>query len=261
MVLLHGFPLNRRMWESAGQSLAKEGFRVVRPDLRGHGESPAPEEASTMARCAEDVLALCDQLGIRRFVLGGFSLGGYVAFQIAATAPDRVVGLLLVDTRAEPDTEEARKARATTIDDITKNGVNVLADGMIPKFFTEATRQARPELVEQTRGTITGVNPQGAQNALRGMAERPDQRPLLSRLRVPTLIVVGSEDSLTPPSAAKEMSQKIAGAELVELSRAAHLSLLERPRAFEDAVVKWGRAQKAAWASLVAASGRTAARQ
>ncbi|HVM44674.1 MAG TPA: alpha/beta hydrolase, partial [Candidatus Thermoplasmatota archaeon] len=148
VVLLHGFPLDHRMWSAQKEALERAGFRVVVPDLRGFGKAPLGRGAAGMREFAGDVLRLADRAGIGRFVLAGFSMGGYVAFEVARQAPDRLAGLALVDTRAEPDGDEARAGRAKTAEAVRQQGVQVVADAMLPKMLTP---QAPGPLRERVR--------------------------------------------------------------------------------------------------------------
>lgn len=228
VILLHGFPLARGMWRHQAEALARDGFRVVLPDLPGHGRSASVDERS-LATFAEAVLALADRLGLRRFALGGFSMGGYVAFEVVRRAPSRVAALMLVDTRAEPDSEEAQAGRHATAAKVRGQGAGVLVDAMLPKLLTERTRQEDPALADEVRRMILATPPEGAARALEAMAKREDQRVLLRELRVPTLVVVGEADALTPPSAAQVIADAVQGARLVVVPGAAHLTPMERP--------------------------------
>jgi len=244
LVLLHGFPLDHTMWDDQ-KDLGDLGFRLVLPDLRGHGKSPTFDEPSTMARCADDVFRLMDHLGFPRFVLAGFSLGGYVALQMTVQAPERIEGLILTDTRAEPDSAEGKAGRAKTIQALQTDGMKALVESMVPKFLTERGREKHPDVVERLTRTILRNPVKGAIHALEGMAERPDQRPNLAKIRAPTLIVVGAEDKLTPPEAAIAMKAAIPDSQIRILTGAAHLSTLEAAEAYNHVVGDWLKALKA----------------
>lgn len=239
VVLLHGFPLNRSMWMPQAEALVKAGARVVLPDLRGHGLSEAPDAPATMEGMAREVFDLVSRLGIREFALGGFSLGGYVALEMYAQRTSWIKGLLLVDTRAEPDSDEAKRARKETAAKVQGDGIGVLVDSMMPQLLTERTRQERKPLAKTVEAMIRSTPPVGAANALLGMADRPDRRPLLPKIRVPSSIVVGKEDTLTPPSSAHVLSDGIRGSALVEIAAAAHLTPLEAPEIVNAAAITW----------------------
>lgn len=235
LVLLHAFPLNRRMWQAQQQALAVR-YRVITPDLRGHGESAVGEEDSTMERLAEDVARLLDALGLERVVLGGLSMGGYVAFAFLRRYAARLAGLILADTRAGADTEEGRRGRFETAAVAEKEGSAAIAERLLPKLLAPATHEKKPEVVRAVREMILATSPAGIARALRGMAARPDSSPLLPTINVPTLVLVGEEDMLTPPAEAEAMARSIPGAKLVKIPAAGHLSNLEQPAAFTAAV-------------------------
>lgn len=240
VILLHGFPLDHSMWSAQAAALKAAGFRVVVPDLRGFGKASV-RAPSTMAAHAADVLRLADRAGLRRFALAGFSMGGYVALEVARQAPERLAGLALVDTRAEPDTEEARKGRAETAAKVRAQGVGVVAESMLPKMLTA---RAPPAMVEPVRAMMMRTPAEGAALALLGMGERADQRATLAHVRVPTLVVVGAEDPITPPAAAEAMAQAVPGARLVVVPGAAHLAPVEQAEAVSAAMVEWMRGVK-----------------
>jgi 3-oxoadipate enol-lactonase len=189
-----------------------------------------------MGEMAEDVAALLDTLHVERAVLGGLSMGGYVAFEFFRSFPRRVRALVLADTRPQADTGEGRRTREETAQRALRDGMGPIADSMLPKLLSAATREREPEVVERVRAMILGTKPAGAAAALRAMAVRRDQTDLLPSIDVPTLIIVGSEDQLTPPSDAEVMNAKIKHARLVRIEGAAHLSNVERPEEFNRAL-------------------------
>ena len=235
VVLLHGFPLNRSMWREQARALSG-AWRVVTPDLRGQGETALGGAPATMDEMAEDVAALLDALNVGGAVLGGLSMGGYVAFEFYRRFPERVRALVLADTRPQADTDEGRRTREENARRVLKDGMAPLADSMLPKLLSAGTRERRSEVVERVRAMILGAKPEGAAAALRGMAVRRDQTDLLPEINVPTLIVVGGEDSVTPPSEAEAMAAKISGSLLVVIEGAGHLSNVERPEEFNRAL-------------------------
>ena len=246
VVLLHGFPLNRSMWSELAAALAPR-YRVVTPDLRGHGETAVTDEPATMEEMADDLAALLDELRIERALVGGLSMGGYVTLAFCRKYPERVLGVVLADTRATADNEEGRRTREETARRALEEGMGPVADAMMPKLLAPATLEHRPEVVARVREMILGTEPRGAAAALRGMALRRDQTDLLPRLRVPSLVIVGSEDSLTPPSEAEAMRGLMHGSRLAVLDGAGHASNLERAeefgralREFLDGLGDWG---------------------
>ncbi|MDR7521712.1 MAG: alpha/beta fold hydrolase [Armatimonadota bacterium] len=235
LVLLHAFPLNRQMWRPQ-VGVLRDRFTVITPDLRGFGESDVPGGPFTLDDCAQDLLGLLDVLGHRRVVLGGCSIGGYIAFRILARAADRVSALILADTRAEPDSEEARQRRQAAIARIEKEGPEGFLHDLLQQLVGPTTKTQRPGVVSTVRQIIGSPDPRSLTAALSALATRPDSRPLLSAVAIPALVVVGEEDVLTPPEASEAMVAAMPNARLVRIPDAGHLSNLEVPEAFNRAV-------------------------
>jgi 3-oxoadipate enol-lactonase len=239
VVLLHGFPFNRTFWREQVEAL-KSSYRVVVPDLRGHGETTATaDEPATMEEMARDVAALLDELRIERAVLGGLSMGGYVSLAFYRLFPRRVRSLVLADTRATADTDEVRKVREETARRALDEGMAALADTMLPKLFAHATHMKHPDRVERVREMILATKPAGAAAALRGMAARRDQTNLLANVLQPTLVVVGSEDQVTPPSESELLRREIRGSRLEVIEGAGHVSNVEQPEEFNRVLLKF----------------------
>ena len=234
LLLVHAFPLSSGMWERQIAALSPR-YRVVAPDLRGFGTSPLGAGATSMDQYADDLAGLLDQLGLRQVALGGLSMGGYIAFAFLRRYRERVSALILADTRSQPDTEEGRQGREKNARLVEEQGPGALADQMLPKLFSAT---APPSLHAEARRLIEANEPRGIAAALRAMAARPDSTPLLSAIDVPTLVIVGAEDALTPPSDAQAMHKAIANSRLLELPGAGHLSNLEAPDRFSDAVAE-----------------------
>jgi pimeloyl-ACP methyl ester carboxylesterase len=238
VVWLHAFPLARGLWRPQ-MAEVPEGWSYLAPDLRGFGESDrfAESEPPSVDRMADDVAGLLDALGVaERVVVGGLSMGGYVALAFARRHPQRLRALVLADTRAEADTPEARANRDKQIAALATGTVAELFETVQPKLFGGATRARRPEVIAEARRIAAAQNPGGVADALRALRDRPDATPDLGRVAVPTLVVVGAEDTLTPPSAAETLAKGIPGARLVTVPEAGHLSSLEQPAAFNRAV-------------------------
>jgi pimeloyl-ACP methyl ester carboxylesterase len=235
VVLLHGYPFNRSMWREQSEALSASN-RVITPDLRGHGATSVTSELATMEEMARDVLALLDKLGINRITLGGLSMGGYVTLAFYRRFPLRVRALILADTRPQADTPDAKRNREEQAQKILKEGMESIVDDFLKKVLTPATISEKPETVARVREMITKTDPQGAANALRGMAARPNQTDFLEAIFVPALILVGSEDQLTPPTDAELMHRQIRGSRISIMESAAHLSNLERPIEFNLAL-------------------------
>jgi pimeloyl-ACP methyl ester carboxylesterase len=238
VVFLHAFPLGKFMWDRAVGAL--EGtHRVLRFDARGFGDTPPDDGPLTMDRIADDAVALMDHLGIERAVVAGCSMGGYAAFAFARRHPGRLAGLVLQDTRAAADTDEARAGRATLAARVLEEGAVAAAEAFLPKLVGETTKRENPDLVAQLRERILATSPEGIARALAGLGARADSRETLGQIDVPTLVVVGEEDVLTPPSDAETMAAAIAGSHLEVLPGAGHLSNLENPSAYDEALTRF----------------------
>jgi len=240
LVLLHGYPFNRSLWNEQIAALSNS-YRVIAPDLRGFGETEASEGPATMNRMAQDVAQLLDQLEIPRAAVGGLSMGGYVALAFYKLFPSRVRALVLADTRAQADTEEAKQTRAQQAEKALSEGMAGIADAMLPKLLTPETVSKRPEIVKRIRDMMLKTKPEGAAAALMGMAERDDQTELLSTVSAPTLIVVGAEDAITPVADSEKMHHAIAGSRLVVVESAGHVSNVERTEPFNQALTDFLR--------------------
>jgi 3-oxoadipate enol-lactonase len=228
ILFIHGFPLDRSIWRD--QVAGLEGWWRIAPDLRGMGRSEAPESGYSMGHYAEDLAGVLDALDVERVVLCGLSMGGYVAFECLRRWPDRVTGLVLMDTRAEPDSPEARRGRDAMIAGVRSDGVSSVAAAMLPRMLRPATLTEHPALAEQVRTMMAATPVPGVAGALAAMRDRPDSRSLLPTLgRVPTLVMVGEEDALAPPEVARAMAEAIPGAEYHVIAGAGHLPTLEQP--------------------------------
>lgn len=247
LVLLHGFPLSADMWRPQLEA-APPGWRLIAPDLRGFGgttrdvATPAGRvdaPATAIDDYAGDVLQLLDALELERAVIGGLSMGGYVAFGLVRRAPDRVEALVLADTRSEADTEEARANRMAMLEAIERNGPRAVADTMLPRLLGATTQATRPELAGEMRRLIEANRPAGLADAVRCMMSRPDSTPLLASLACPALVVAGREDVLTPVAVHEQMCARLRRATLAVIERAGHLSNLEQPQAFGEALARF----------------------
>jgi pimeloyl-ACP methyl ester carboxylesterase len=237
IIFLHAFPLDKSMWQGELITLlSDERYRLIALDWRGFGESEINNPISTMELFADDVAALMDSLGIEQAVLCGLSMGGYAAFAFLRKYPQRVFGLILADTRPGADTAEAQANRENVARIAETQGTAAIADLQVPRLLSEYTRQHHPEVVIRVRQMIEAATVQGIAAASRGMARRADSTALLASIACPTLVIVGEQDALTPPSVAQEYAAQIPGAQLVVITNAGHLSNLEQPEAFLQAV-------------------------
>lgn len=232
VLFLHAFPLGLVMWDAQAKALEAR-YQVVRFDDRGFGGSPPGDGLLTMERIADDAAALLDHVGVSQAVVCGCSMGAYAAFAMVRRHADRLRGLVLADTRSGADTEEARKNRGLLAEKVRKQGALAAADAFLPKLLGETTHKERPEVVARVREIILRNSPSGIADALAGLAARADSTPTLKEVRVPTLILCGEEDVLTPPSEAEALHRGIAGSRLEIVPKAGHLANLENPEAFD----------------------------
>ncbi|HLZ62462.1 MAG TPA: alpha/beta hydrolase [Ktedonosporobacter sp.] len=231
LVLVHGHPFNRSMWNEQVEAFAGS-YRVIVPDLRGYGETTVVPGKTTLDEMAGDIAALLDALAIDQVILGGLSMGGQIVFEFYRQFPGRVRALLLADTQAQADTEEGRATRYATAQRLVAEGMHDFAEEMLSRLLSPQTRASQPEVVDKVRHMILGTKPEGAAAALRGRAERRDYTSMLSEITVPTLIVVGSEDEYTPISDAELMYHGIAGSQLAIIEGVGHMPNMERPSEF-----------------------------
>jgi 3-oxoadipate enol-lactonase len=228
VLFLHAFPLGLAMWDEQAAALAAT-HRVVRFDDRGFGASPPGDGLLTMERIADDGAALLDHLGLSQAVVCGCSMGGYAAFAFVRRHPDRLRGLVLQDTRTAADNEEARKNRAALAEKVRREGASPAVDAFLPKLLGETSHRERPQLVARVREMILAASPRGIADALAGLAARADSTETLRAIRVPTLVVCGEEDVITPVADSEAMSRGITGSRLAVIPKAGHLSNLEDP--------------------------------
>lgn len=238
VVLLHGFPFTSALWLPQLDALG-ERYRVIAPDLRGFGASALGSQDPTMARLADEVAELIAAAApdAPSAAIAGLSMGGYIAFELYRRHADRVSALILADTRPHPDSDEARANRAELAQLAIADGAAAVAEKLAPKLLAAATRSERPEIERDLRAMMKSVEPQTIAAALMGMAARADSRPHLANIRVPTLVIVGAEDALAPPSEAREWATQIPDARLEVIDGAGHVSNLERPDAFNAAAL------------------------
>jgi pimeloyl-ACP methyl ester carboxylesterase len=231
LVLLHAFPLNGRMFESQMKAFSGT-HRVVAPDYPGFGRSPRTPAQPDVRYYAEGVRGLLDRLHLESVILGGVSMGGYVAFECMRLFPERVSALILANTRAEPDSEEMRETRNEMAIRVAQEGVGVLVELQMERLLSTDTLQNDEELVEGVRTMIFENSPDGVVAALGAMRERPDSAPLLGDIGVPALVVSGEEDGFSSPEIMGAMAAKIPGAIHVTIPQTGHLSNLEAPEKF-----------------------------
>lgn len=234
VILLHAFPLDGRMWNAVAAGLAGK-CRVIAPDLPGFGESDLGPSDRSIADMADDIAALMDHLGIAQATVGGLSMGGYVSLAFAARHAQRLRGLILADTRAAADSDTARAARADALTLVQTRGVEPYVERQVAALLSASAS-------DQVRAQVRALGrqrPEGVCAGIRALRDRPDRRAELAGIRCPTLVLVGSEDKISPPSEMAEIARAIPGARLTEIAGAGHLSNLEKPEEFVAAIAKF----------------------
>lgn len=239
VLLLHGFPFDKSMWSVQIEAVTAAGFQLVSPDLRGHGETKARGEVSTMEEMAADAAALLDELNIEQTIVCGLSMGGYVAFEFLRLFASRVKGLVLAGTRAPADTEREKAGRAQQVETMLRAGMVPISIATVPKLLAPRTIAEKPQVVKRVRQMITRSDPKGAAAAQRGMAARRDYVTDLANINVPTLIIVGREDPIRPVADAELMHCGIVNSRLEIIDNAAHLTNMEQPEKFNDVLVSF----------------------
>jgi pimeloyl-ACP methyl ester carboxylesterase len=226
LALVHGFPLDWRIFEPQVAELSKK-HRVIAPDLPGFGQSKS-DKPFTIASAADHVHELLKALGALPVALGGLSMGGYIALAFAKKYPKDLSALILMDTRAEGDTPEGKQAREKMIELVRKEGSKAIADQMLPKMFSPDTLKGNDPLVRKLLDIMQHCPPKTIEHALVALRDREDYSGILSSITVPTLILVGEQDAITPPKMAQAMHEKIPNSKLVQISGAGHVSTMEK---------------------------------
>jgi 3-oxoadipate enol-lactonase len=236
LVFLHAYPLNSAMWLNQFEALADKAHQIA-PDFRGYGNSLVDEQTPfSFSLFAEDLRETLDALEVQRAILVGCSMGGYAIFEFWRRYPERVQAMILCDTRADADNESVRQRRAEQIRQIETEGSRHLAGGMAQMLLGETTRSARPVITRKVEQWASVPAPSVLVRTLQALAQRPDSRPTLGTITVPVLVIVGEEDKVTPVELSRSMVREIAGARLVTVPQAGHLSPLENPKAVSSAI-------------------------
>ncbi len=238
VVFIHGFPFNHSMWEPQMLALPNE-YRAIAFDVRGHGDSDVADGIYSIEFFVDDLIALLDHLVLQQVVLCGLSMGGYIALRAMERHPERFKGLILCDTRSEADPNEGKVKRSASIKAVKTNGVKAFAEGFVKAVFAPQTFEENPAAVETIKNIIEANAPPGICGTLLALAARTDATASLAKIKVPTLILVGEHDTLTPVSASQSMQEKIAGSEMHVIPNAAHMSNIENPEAFNAALIKF----------------------
>lgn len=238
IVFIHGFPFSKDMWKPQVEAL-KQNYTVVTYDVRGHGASDVGNGQYTIEYCVDDLIGLLDALKLQHVILAGLSMGGYIALRAFEKHHDRFKGLVLCDTRSDDDTNEVKIKRAVQARNVKIYGMRKYANIYLPTIFYEKTLLKNPDAVKMIRGIIENTSPNATAGMLIALAARTNSTPSLSKIDIPTLIMVGQFDELTPPSASIAMKEKIQNADFHILPDAAHVSNLENPEEFNKHLINF----------------------
>lgn len=236
MLFVHGYPLNRQIWTPQLDNLADSGY-IIAPDLRGHGESDPVPGPYSMDLLADDLNALLDRLEVRKkVILCGLSMGGYVALAFWRKYASRLKALILTATRAAPDSPEAQVARDQAAATVRQSGIEPIVVSMLPRLLAPETLRNNPALAKQLGAIMRSTSSAGVLGDLAGMRDRPDSRPDLKNIELPTLILHGQEDQIVPVQEAQEMFAALPNSRLRLIPHAGHLPNLEQPARFNAAI-------------------------
>jgi 3-oxoadipate enol-lactonase len=240
LLLLHAFPLGLVMWDPQAAAL-KGSHQLMRFDSRGFGDSPPGSGPLTMDQISDDAASLLDHLGIQKAIVGGCSMGGYATFAFARRHGSRLRGLILADTRGGADSEEGREKRSTLAQRVLQEGPGPVVEAFLPGLLGKTSHKERPALVASLERIIRNTPALGIANALLGLGARHDSNPHLKEISVPTLVLCGEEDTLTPRAESEHLARAIPHSRLQMIPKAGHLANLENPGAFNGAVVEFLR--------------------
>lgn len=236
LLLVHGFPLDYSMWTGQLDGLS-DTCRVVAPDLRGFGQSTGESDGVSMERLADDLAEMLDAMEINKpITFCGLSMGGYIAWQFVQRHRDRIERLIVCDTRAVADPDEVARGRRMTAARVVKEGVNDFVAGMMPKLFAEQTAREQPSIIDATREVMLSTRPSSVAAALLGMADRPDMTDLLPDLDIPTLVICGEHDPISPSDEMRGIAAAMPNAQFIEVPNAGHMAPLEQPEFVNNAI-------------------------
>ena len=234
LAMAHGFPLDSRMWNAQAAELS-DRYRIICPDLHGFGQSDS-ESPFSIESLADDLHKLLASINAVPTVLVGLSMGGYVALAYARKYARDLRGLILVDTRADADTAEGKANRDKMVAQVRESGSKAIADAMLPRLVAPDVPRTRPQLAKELRAMMESCPPKTIEHALLAMRDRPDQTASLGAIEVPTLVIVGDADAITPPAVARSMHDKIAGSQLAIIRGAGHMTPMEQPAQVNQAI-------------------------
>jgi pimeloyl-ACP methyl ester carboxylesterase len=241
VLLIHGFPLCRKMWRPQFNTLPDAGFRLIAPDLRGFGESDAPNGPYSIDLFADDIVELLDHLELDKAVVGGMSMGGYVLFNLLDRYPERLSGACFITTRAHADDEAGKARRLQLAQEVMKFGPQSIADSFEQILFAEESLTERPKLLGEVYRWMIGTDSRGLAGGLIAMRERKDYTPLLGNFTLPALAIGAEDDKAAPPDKLREIAAGIPGCRLCIIPHAGHMANLENPGAFNDCLLEFLR--------------------
>lgn len=243
LLLIHGHPFDRTMWRPQFEPMARLGWRVIAPDLRGYGASvgSGDSDKTTLDQFASDLIALLNHLGIDRAVIAGLSMGGQVVMEICRLFPQHVQGIVLAATFPQAETAIGKQQRLATADRLLREGMDTYADELLPKMLCGRSMEAAPEVARHVLSMMRSAPARGAAAALRGRAERPDYELVLERLDCPALVVAGDEDAFTTREDADRMHALLKRSQRLWLTGTGHMPNLEQPEVFNTALADFLR--------------------
>lgn len=239
VLLIHGFPLCRKMWRLQAEALAAAGYRVITPDLRGFGDSDAPDGPYRIELFADDILELLDHLGIERAVVGGMSMGGYILLRLLLQAPERVRAALFITTRSTADDEAGKARRLALAKDVMRYGPQVITDAFTQVLFAPGTPEEKPDLAREAYSWMVATSSRGLAGGLLAMRERPDFTPLLPTIRQPSLVISAVQDQAAPPATADTFTRGLPNCTARLIPRGGHLVNLEEPELFNSVLLEF----------------------
>ncbi|QWV93756.1 alpha/beta hydrolase [Geomonas oryzisoli] len=239
VILIHGFPLNRQMWQPQLQPLADAGFRVIAPDLRGFGASDAPAGGYSMDRFADDIIALMDALNLDQAVIGGMSMGGYVLMNLLERYPDRVRAACFIATRANADDEAGRARRSAMAAEAERLGANPVIKIFAELLFATETAERNPALIALVTSWMRSAAPRGLAGGLLAMRDRKDYVGDLRSFQLPSLVLAGAEDRAAPLDVAKVLIDGLAGCRSTVIEKAGHMVNMEQPEIFNRTMIEF----------------------
>jgi 3-oxoadipate enol-lactonase len=236
VLLIHGYPFDHLLWRHQVAALTR--WHCIAPDLRGAGASSRPMAVDefSVGSYADDLIALLNQSKIEQAVVCGLSMGGYITFELLRRFPERVRAAILCNTKAAPDTPEAKAGRDAMAARAQQGGASAIADALLPKLLARATQKRQPAVVREVREMILRQPVWGIVGALRALRDRPDSTPLLGRIRIPVLVVAGDDDQIAPAAEMETMARAISGAQFTRVAAAGHMTPLEQPLALTQAI-------------------------